>query len=126
MSLTTNEDIACVLSTPEFCLIKPFFYSCMIIHETSSMKVLHTIDWSWYDEDLKWKWTKFSQYLHMKPPWREAPTIELIKKRLIICNLHMFDEEQKDINDFKWMNFGICKSHGLDNFKYTLEKGCQI
>ncbi len=122
MSLRTNKDIAYILSTPKFCLMKPFFYSGLTINETSAMKVLHTIDWSWYDEDLKWWWTKFSQYLHMKPQWHDAPTTKLIKKRLILCNLDMFDEKQKGINGFRWMNFDICKNHGLGNFKYILEK----
>lgn len=96
MSLTTNEGIAYVLSTPEFCLMKPFFYSCMTIHETSSMKVLHTIDWSWYDEDLKMPMDQVFTISSYEATMTWGTYHRAYKKNLILFNLHMFDKKTKE------------------------------
>ncbi len=74
MLLVTNEGILYALHTPtssiKLHLVKPSFYSFMKIHETTFMKVLHTMDLSWCDADLNDDGPSFYHtFIYMGPQW---------------------------------------------------------
>jgi hypothetical protein len=80
----------------------------METHEITFMQVLHTLDQSWCEGNLKDNVPSF----HNNFIWGHNDTDTyceiLMEKVLSPCNSCMLDEKQKkNINDFGWMNVDI-------------------
>jgi len=102
-------------------MVKFSFYPFMKIQGTTFMWILHTMDQSWCDGDLNDDGLSFCNITI----WghEDMRTYhELTQKKLDFYNSYILDEEQKNINDFRWMNKSIAFD-GSNAIEVTLSDG---